>query len=119
MTEDQKFGWHHQLNGHEVEQALGDGEGQGSLECCSPWRHKESHRTERPNNIEDVRNPLCFQRMRKSCATPKLVAVSVNVSRFPFANWQALVNAINLVCWAKEMLGKGLLPRIYTGKTTA
>ena len=29
-------GWHHQLNGHEIEQALGDGEGQGSLTCCSP-----------------------------------------------------------------------------------
>ena len=28
--------WHHQLNGHEFEQTLGDGEGQGSLECCSP-----------------------------------------------------------------------------------
>ena len=53
------------------------------------------------------------------CYPKTVVAVSVNVSRFPFANWQALVSAINLVCWAKEMLGKRLLPRIYTGKTTA
>ena len=30
-------GWHHRLNGHEFEQTLGDGEGQGSLVCCSPW----------------------------------------------------------------------------------
>ena len=30
-------GWHHQFNGHEFEQTLGDGEGQGSLACCSPW----------------------------------------------------------------------------------
>ena len=30
-------GWHHQLNGHEFEQTLGDSEGQGSLACCSPW----------------------------------------------------------------------------------
>jgi len=37
MTEDEKFGWHHQFNGHEAEQAPEDGEGQGSLECCSPW----------------------------------------------------------------------------------
>ena len=37
MTEDEMVGWHHQLNGHEFEQALGDGEGQGSLVCCSPW----------------------------------------------------------------------------------
>ena len=35
--EDEMVGWHHQLNGHEFEQALGDSEGQGSLACCSPW----------------------------------------------------------------------------------
>ena len=39
-------GWHHQLSGHEFEQALGGGDGQGSLECCSPWGHKESDTTE-------------------------------------------------------------------------
>ena len=37
MTEDEMVGWHHRLNGHESEQTLGDGEGQGSLACCSPW----------------------------------------------------------------------------------
>ena len=37
----QMVGWHHQLIGHESEQAPGDGEGQGSLVCCSPWGHKE------------------------------------------------------------------------------
>ena len=36
MTEDEMFGWHHRLNGHEFEQAPGDGKGQGSLLCCSP-----------------------------------------------------------------------------------
>ena len=35
MTEDKITGWHHRLNGHEFEQASGDGEGQGSLACCS------------------------------------------------------------------------------------
>ena len=49
MTEDKKVGWHHQLNGHEFEQAPGDGEGQGSLACCSPGGHKESDTTERLN----------------------------------------------------------------------
>ena len=34
-------GWHHWLNGHEFEQALGEGEGQGSLLCCSPWGLQE------------------------------------------------------------------------------
>ena len=43
-------GWHHRLNGHEFEQTLGDGEGQGSLACCSPRGHKESDVTERLNN---------------------------------------------------------------------
>ena len=43
-------GWHHQLNGHEFEEALGDGEGQEGLVCCSPWVHKESDTTERLNN---------------------------------------------------------------------
>ena len=37
MTEDKMTGWHHGLNGHGFEQVLGDGEGQGSLACCSPW----------------------------------------------------------------------------------
>ena len=46
MTEDEMVGWHHQLNGHEFEQALGVGEGQGSLVCCSPWGHKASDMTE-------------------------------------------------------------------------
>ena len=44
------IGWHHQLNGHEFQQAPGDGEGQESLACCSPWGHKESDTTEQLNN---------------------------------------------------------------------
>ena len=40
-TEEEMVGWHHQLNGHEFEQTLGDGEGQGSLACCSSWGHKD------------------------------------------------------------------------------
>ena len=50
MTEDKMVGWHYRLNGHEFEQAPGDGEGQGSLECCSPWGCKESDTTEQLNN---------------------------------------------------------------------
>ena len=41
MTEDEMVGWHHRLDGHEFEQAPGDGEGQGSLVCCSPWGRKD------------------------------------------------------------------------------
>ena len=46
MTEDEKVGWHHRLDGHEFEQALGDHEGLGSLACCSPGDRKESDTTE-------------------------------------------------------------------------
>ena len=49
-TEDEMVGWHHQLDGHGFEQALGEGEGQGSLACCSPWGRKESDTTEQLNN---------------------------------------------------------------------
>ena len=49
MTEDKMVGWHHWLNGHGFEQALGVGDEQGSLACCSPWAHKESDMTERLN----------------------------------------------------------------------
>ena len=37
MIEEEMVGWHHRLNGHDFEQAPGDGEGQGSLACCSSW----------------------------------------------------------------------------------
>ena len=50
MTEDKMVGWHYELNGYEFEQAPGDGEGQSSLECCSPWGRKDSDMTERLNN---------------------------------------------------------------------
>ena len=46
MSEDEMVGWHHQLKGHEFEQALGDGEGQGILVCCSPGGCKELDMTE-------------------------------------------------------------------------
>ena len=46
MTEDEMVGWHHLLNSREFEQTPGDGEGQGTLVCCSPWGHKQSDTTE-------------------------------------------------------------------------
>ena len=45
MTEDEMVRWHHQLNGRESEQPLGDREGQRSLVCRSPWGRKESDET--------------------------------------------------------------------------
>ena len=49
MTENEMVGWHHRLDGHEFEQALGVGDGQGSLACCSPRDLKESDTTESLN----------------------------------------------------------------------
>ena len=49
-TKDEMVGW----NGHEFEQALGDGEGEGSLACYSPWGRKESDTTERLNNNKNM-----------------------------------------------------------------
>ena len=45
-TEHEMVGWHHRLSGHECEETPGDGEGQGSLVCFSPWGHKESDMTQ-------------------------------------------------------------------------
>ena len=45
MTENEMVGWHHRFNGHEFEQALGVGDGQGSLACFHPWGHEDSDAT--------------------------------------------------------------------------
>ena len=50
VKEDEMVGWHHWVNGHEFEQTPGDHEGQGSLECCSPWSCKELDTTKQMNN---------------------------------------------------------------------
>ena len=47
MTEDELVGWHHQLDGHEFEEVLGVGNGQGGLACCNSCDHKESDTSER------------------------------------------------------------------------
>ena len=54
VTEDEMVGWHHGLDGHEFEQALRVGDGQGSLVCCSPRGHQESDMTERLHWTDDL-----------------------------------------------------------------
>ena len=49
-TEDEMVGWGHRFNGRELGQTLGDGEGQGSLACCSPWGPEELDTTSWLNN---------------------------------------------------------------------
>ena len=46
MTGDEMVGWHHRLNGYEFEQTPGVDDGQGGLECCSSWGHKELDMTD-------------------------------------------------------------------------
>ena len=62
-TKDKMVGRHHWLDGREFEQALGDGDGQGSLACCSPWGRKESDttETERLSWIELIHEPRAYQ----------------------------------------------------------
>ena len=57
-TEDEMVGWHHQLNGHEFEQAPGVGDEQGSLACCSPWGCKELGTADELNWADSVPNSV-------------------------------------------------------------
>ena len=54
MTEDEMVGWHHLVDGHEFEQTPRDGEGQGSLVCCSPRGHKESDTTKQADRHREI-----------------------------------------------------------------
>ena len=72
ITEDKIVGWHHQLNGHEFEQAPGDSEGQGSLACCSPWGHKESDTTSWLKNKLDVPKKIFWYRRTHKTFIQKL-----------------------------------------------
>ena len=65
-TEDEMIGWHHWVNGHEFEQALGDSEGQGIPVCCSPWGCKESNTTEQLNSDNHVEEEMGVKRSLKT-----------------------------------------------------
>ena len=62
ITKDEMVGWYHRLNGHEFEQALGDGDAWGSLVCCSPWSHKDLDTTEWLNWTEHGLAVTCSPR---------------------------------------------------------
>ena len=72
MTEDETDGWHHRLNGHESEQTLGDGDGQGRLVCCGPWHHKELDTTQQLCNKENLALDFRLLKLTVGFATPLL-----------------------------------------------
>ena len=67
MIEDEMVGWHHWLNGHEFEQAPGDGEGQGSLASCSPWGLKGLATTEQLNTSNKIPGDLLSLLLKEVC----------------------------------------------------
>ena len=64
-AEDEMVGWHPWLNGHEFEQSQGTGDGQGSLECCSPWGLKESDMTEWTELMETKKKTSGYQGLER------------------------------------------------------
>ena len=96
MTEDEMVGWHHRLYEHEFEQALGDGEGQGSLVCYSPWGHKELDITQRQITTTKLRSGISelkdvFRMLVLSIHPPKKIVpvyTSATVSTEFFASNQ-------------------------------
>ena len=78
MTKGKMVEWHHRLNAHEFEQALGDGEGKGSLVCCSPWGRKESDITERLDNPLAPSTPLLQKSVQYSESESTLTLEQTN-----------------------------------------
>ena len=67
MTDDEMVGWHHQLDGHDFEQAPGVGNGRESLACCSPRFHKELDKTERLNGLKLLAYSQSLTDREKAC----------------------------------------------------
>ena len=78
-TEDEMVGWHHQLDGHEFEQVLEVGDGQGSLACCGSWGLKESDTTERLTWTDDCCKQV-FLNSKSSTSSEILKMLNKNIS---------------------------------------
>ena len=95
-TENEMVGWHHRLDGREFEQAPGDGEGQGSLACCSPWGHKEA------DTIEWLNGKLGLRVTVGWCQIPS------SPSLYFLSHVQLVGCLIILLC---HLLSLGLIPQ--------
>ena len=78
-TEDEVVGWHHWLNGHELEPTSGVGDGHGSLACFSPWGHKESDTSER-RHWTDWKDVTMYRVMIRSPCVSGLVTEDLPLS---------------------------------------
>ena len=86
--ENEMVGWHQWLNGHEFGQALGVGDGQGSLACCSPWGLKESDMTEPLNwtehqKISEVQLFWSVNQLKVLTQGEKRASTELNIVFFP------------------------------------
>ena len=91
-TGDETVGWHHQLNGHEFAQTLGDDEGQGILVCCGPWGHKESDMMGRLNKTRYL----------------FLLRYSLSVSSVPLSStWRSSLSALSYQRGSPFLLSSG------------
>ena len=92
-TEDEMVGWHHWYNGHEFEEALWVCDGQGSLECCSPWAHQELDTTEGLNwNSSRTSDPFFFLECPRPLSPPRRALDSLwTYLRINSFNWSIKV----------------------------
>ena len=91
--QDEMVGWHHRLNGHEFEQSLGDGEGQGSLACCRPLLRKESDTPEwlNSNNNKEMYPSCCVWRPSPTHMT-RTLGLGCPVNTPARSSWELLLS---------------------------
>ena len=103
--EDEMVGWHHQLDGHEFEQALGVCDCQGSLACCNPWGHKELDMTEQLNWTERS----IPSRENRKC---KVLEISKRLGHSRKRGW-SIMNGREWTIWSQEEIGTRLQRLLY------
>ena len=115
-TENEVVGWYHRLTGHEFEQTPGDGEGQGSLACCSPWGRKESDTALQLNNDSQARNPAS-----QDCRDQTCVPVNVVGQSMSFGAHTKLVQILTLLLiswvwlWVSYFTSQSLYFHLHNG----
>ena len=116
-TEDKMVGWHHWLDGHEFEQALGDGDRQESLVCCSPWGPKELDMTEGLSNNKKSELVLVLFSLGNFVVLPFKTYIKFllkSIVHFGGKFWLLGVN-FKRVAWVILYIYRGKLGNYFTG----